>query len=280
MNYTTLTSPPTHKVRGEGSKITPPSLIGKGAGGLGLFFVFAIMTQRPVPRLDLAPKLKRPLSLWNPLDYLRLLYWVFYFPQALRWYVDTFGGGYIPQEGINWRNPIQRQLLFQGVILTVVTPSILCWILQEIGVPVNWFSVAWGVAVGMTLGFIRVMDMARVVYSVALGVGFGVTLGISLGMMGGVPVGVALGVTLGMVGGVAMLEVAFNVALGVTLGVVSGVPIGVASGVVSGVVSGLLWGVGLSIAIFRLENWLSGLPFVLRSPHNRKTDLTPQPPSL
>jgi hypothetical protein len=27
----------------------------------------------PVPRLDLAPKLCRPLSLWNPLDYLRLL---------------------------------------------------------------------------------------------------------------------------------------------------------------------------------------------------------------
>ncbi|BDA66289.1 hypothetical protein CAL7716_004550 [Calothrix sp. PCC 7716] len=42
-----------------------------------------------VPRLDLAPKLRRPLSVWNPLDYLRLLYWVFYFPQALQWYIDT-----------------------------------------------------------------------------------------------------------------------------------------------------------------------------------------------
>jgi hypothetical protein len=77
----------------------------------------------PVPRLDLAPKLKRPLSLWNPLDYLRLLYWVFYFPQALRWYVDTFGGGYIPEREMNWRkgweilrhNPILRLLLLQGL---------------------------------------------------------------------------------------------------------------------------------------------------------------------
>ena len=43
-----------------------------------------------VPLLDLAPKLKRPLSLWNPLDYLLLLYWVFYFPQAIRWYVETY----------------------------------------------------------------------------------------------------------------------------------------------------------------------------------------------
>ncbi len=46
-----------------------------------------------VPKLDLAPKLKRPLSWWNPLDYLRLLYWVFYFPQALRWYVEIWGVG-------------------------------------------------------------------------------------------------------------------------------------------------------------------------------------------
>ena len=41
--------------------------------------------------LPYAPRRKRPLSLWNPFDYLVLLYWVFYFPQALRWYVETFG---------------------------------------------------------------------------------------------------------------------------------------------------------------------------------------------
>jgi len=43
-----------------------------------------------VPRLDLAPKLRRPLSLWKMLGYLRLLYWLFYVPQALRWYGQTF----------------------------------------------------------------------------------------------------------------------------------------------------------------------------------------------
>ena len=45
----------------------------------------------PPPDLPYAPKRKKPLSLWNPLDYLQLLYWVFYFPQALSWYVETFG---------------------------------------------------------------------------------------------------------------------------------------------------------------------------------------------
>ena len=116
--------------------------------------------QNPVPRLDLAPKLKRPLSLWNPLDYLRLLYWVFYFPQALRWYVDTFGGGYIPEEEMNWRkgweilreNPIQRQLLLQGLVLTVVVPLVVCGMLQEIGVHINWSRVALGVALGVASG--------------------------------------------------------------------------------------------------------------------------------
>ncbi|VEP18466.1 hypothetical protein H1P_80021 [Hyella patelloides LEGE 07179] len=109
-----------------------------------------------VPKLDLAPKLKRPLSLRNPLDYLRLLYWVFYFPQALRWYLDTFGGGYIPDTEMSARkgwqilgqNSVQRNLLLQGVILTVIIPPLLCQFLEQIGIEVDWFGVAGGVALG------------------------------------------------------------------------------------------------------------------------------------
>ncbi|KAB8331742.1 ATP-binding protein [Scytonema tolypothrichoides VB-61278] len=158
----------------------------------------------PVPRLDLAPKLKRPLSLWNPLDYLRLLYWVFYFPQALRWYVDTFGGGYIPEGEMNWRkgwellrqNRIQRNLLFQGLVLTVVTPLALSGLLEQIAVPVNWLGVAFGVAFGVAGG-------------VVFGMEFGVVFGVAFTVTGGV-------------------------------------------------------------AILRLENWLLGLPLVVRFPNNRQ----------
>ena len=114
----------------------------------------------PVPRLDLAPKLRRPLSLWNPLDYLLLLYWVFYFPQALWWYVDTFGGGYIPEKEMNWskgikilrQHPIQFQLLFQGVVLTIITPILICLCLQKLGLRVFWSGVAFGVAFGVAVG--------------------------------------------------------------------------------------------------------------------------------
>ncbi|MGV2389991.1 MAG UNVERIFIED_CONTAM: hypothetical protein LVR29_22205 [Microcystis novacekii LVE1205-3] len=41
------------------------------------------MKESTVPTINLAPKLRRNLSLWNPFDYLLLLYWVFYFPQAI-----------------------------------------------------------------------------------------------------------------------------------------------------------------------------------------------------
>jgi hypothetical protein len=126
-------------------------------------------SKSPVPRLDLAPKLRRPLSLWNPLDYLRLLYWVFFFPQALRWYVDTFGGGYIPENKMNWRkglevlrnNAKQRELLFQGVVLTVVTPVSVCLILEKIGGSIDWAGVAGGVVGGVAVS---------VVFGVAVGV--------------------------------------------------------------------------------------------------------------
>ena len=85
--------------------------------------------QNPIPRLDLAPKLNRPLSLFNPLDYLRLLYWVFFFPQAIRWYVETF-------------KP-EKTLRIQGLLLTVLTPILICFILQEFSFSVNWLGMAF-----------------------------------------------------------------------------------------------------------------------------------------
>ena len=76
---------------------------------------------RPLPY---APRRNRPLSLWNPLDYLVLLYWVFYFPQALRWYVETFGS--LPAKTNGWQairqDPIQRRLALQGLVLALVIP--------------------------------------------------------------------------------------------------------------------------------------------------------------
>ncbi|MEH2136415.1 ATP-binding protein [Nostoc sp.] len=219
----------------------------------------------PVPRLDLAPKLKRRLSLWNPLDYLRLLYWVFFFPQALRWYVDRFGGGYIPEEEMNWRkgwellqqNAIQRHLLFQGLVLTVVTPLTIGLIFQVANIPVNWFGMAFGVAFGVAF------DVAvGVAFGIAFGVVRGVPVGVAIGMAFGVPIGVARSVVVGIAFGVAFV-VAVGVARGVAVGVARGVAVGVAFGVAVGVVTtrveiGVAFGLAFGVAVLRPENWFIG----------------------
>ena len=220
----------------------------------------------PVPRLDLAPKLKRPLSLWNPLDYLRLLYWVFYFPQALRWYVDTFGGGYIPKEEMNWRrglellrqNPIQRHLLLQGLLLTVITPLVLSGLLQQIGIPIDWFSVASGVAGASAFGMV-----GTVAGGVAHGVSYGVAFGVAFGVGYGVMEGVAFGIVFGLV-----LSVAFGIAFDIAGGVAFGVGYGMAFGIAYGVMEGVAFGIAYSVVILRPENWLISSPFNVRNFHN------------
>ncbi|HSF75644.1 MAG TPA: ATP-binding protein, partial [Microcoleus sp.] len=119
---------------------------------------------RPVPRLDLAPKLKRPLSLWNPLDYLRLLYWVFFFPQALRWYESTFGGKSNLKDAKTWRekwewlrqNSVQRQLILQALVLIIVMPIGLNRLLEEIGIISIDLDVGSALGLGVMFGVILV----------------------------------------------------------------------------------------------------------------------------
>ncbi|MFM6438934.1 MAG: ATP-binding protein, partial [Microcystis panniformis] len=215
------------------------------------------MKESTVPTINLAPKLRRDLSLWNPFDYLLLLYWVFYFPQAIRWYVETRGGGD--------NHPVQLRLGIQGLLLTVITPLIICSIAANLGLSVNW--------VGVVLG---------VVFSVVLGVVWGVLSGAVSGGVSGAVSGVALSVLSGVafvvlsgVGFVVAFGVLSGVAFGVALSVLSGVALGVVWGVVWGVVSGVVWGVvwravlgvgfgvvsgvGFIFAFFRLDNWLIGL---------------------
>ncbi|WP_409882477.1 helix-turn-helix domain-containing protein [Nostoc sp. ChiSLP03a] len=241
----------------------------------------------PVPRLDLAPKLKRPLSLWNPLDYLRLLYWVFFFPQALRWYVNEFGHGYIPQGEMNWRkvwdllrqNVIHRELLFQGLFLTVVTPLAVGLILQTVNVPVDWFGVAFGVTVGAAafgvaggvVGGVAGGVTGSVAGGVVFGVAGGVVFGVAGGVVGGLAVGVAEGVAVGVAGGVVG-GIAFGVVGGVAGGMAGGMGVGmvrcVAGDVAGGVAFAVVGGVAVGVAVMRPETWLIGSPLNLRTIQN------------
>ncbi|MDY6940793.1 MAG: AAA family ATPase [Cyanobacteriota bacterium] len=244
----------------------------------------------PVPRLDLAPKLNRPLQLWNPLDYLRLLYWVFFFPQALRWYVDTFGGGYIPESEMNWQNTVQRQLFFQGLLLTISVPWIICGYLAQVDFTIDWPSLLFGVVAGVVAGVVFSVGVGvvfGVVFSVGVGVVFGVAFGVSFGVEVNMVLGVSFGAVAGVVGNVLLgmevsmvlgavrgveAGVAAGVGLGVGVGVgfsvLFGVVFSVGAGVAAGVLFGVVFSVGVGVAIVRPENWLVGLPFNLRSLQN------------
>ena len=137
--------------------------------------------QQSVPRLDLAPKLRCPLSLWNPLDYLRLLYWIFFFPQVLVWYEDNFAGGFVLNEVINWQerwellraNKIKLNLFIQAFILTIFGPIVINLIFQLIGTSINWYS--WF--------FSFLFSAISAIYLLRLGVVFAVAYSVAFGIV-------------------------------------------------------------------------------------------------
>ncbi len=158
----------------------------------------------PPPPLPYAPKRKRPLSLLNPLDYLILLSWVFTFPQALRWHVETFGT--LSPRTVGWEamrhDPVQRALAFQGFFLLV-------WLF--LGAFVGVTGLAAAVNTNGPVFDVRVLD---VISGVFVGMVVGWLGGVVAGLIWGVPVGVAVSVggsvPGGLVGGIVVLLVALN----------------------------------------------------------------------
>jgi hypothetical protein len=119
------------------------------------------MTTQTVPLLDLAPKRKTPLSLWNPIDYLVLLYWAFFFPQAIRWYMKEYNiPEYTRMHFWDWSGfwqylseyTVMRNLFIQGLLITPLTGVSLACLFQIIGVPISWFYVLLGMALTLIAG--------------------------------------------------------------------------------------------------------------------------------
>jgi hypothetical protein len=248
-----------------------------------------------VPRLDLAPKLNRPLQLWNPLDYLRLLYWCLFFPQALRWYVETFADPrYRRATGRDFlialrQDSMQRNLALQGLLLAVLVPLLLAAGLQVLGVPVHEGSIVAGVLVSV-MGFAMAIVMLGavgfavlgMVFSAAGGMGTGVASGVILGMMAGAIAVVmvnlvvmeivtaaiivmffgAASLVAGMADSVAECVaggVALSVAVGAGVCVAAGVAVGVIAGMASNAVFGMIvggtFGLAYGITRARLESY-------------------------
>lgn len=144
------------------------------------------MNQEKVPLINLAPKIKRPLSLWNPLDYLRILFWFLFFPQAIRFYLEKYN-----------RSIDRYKLVFQVFIITFIITFGICVIPEKLHFQMHWLYMASGiiliVALGWTFGVVRTM---------ALGVVFGAAVGVTAGLVAGVVTGGAVGIVFGVAFGI------------------------------------------------------------------------------
>jgi len=215
-----------------------------------------------IPLIDLAPKLKRPLSLCNPLDYLLLLYWVFYFPKAITWYVENFCESRLDLHELNWKylwewlknSPRKRHLALMGILLTISVPILFCFCLASIGLPIDWST--GGVLFGITCGI-----LFGIVISVIFGFPIGLEGGVSFGIMCGMTFGLAFGLVFRVIYAVSFclaFRVAFGLevgsALGITISVVFGLARGVVFGVESGVEAFFTLCLGATIAILRLDD--------------------------
>lgn len=242
-----------------------------------------------VPRLNLAPKLNRPLSLRDPVDYLRLLRWALFFPQALRWYVEQFGA---PEYQVTRgrraigralrHDPVQRRLVVQAIVIPFPVVVSLVLILQIFGVTLDWFGVTFGVvggvAFGVTLGLAISVGLGRVgdpTPDWTLGVVSGVAAIVSLGLSAGVGLGVGGGVALGVTGNVVglgltvgivpqtVVGVAFWAIWGVLFGIAAGVAFGRAGGITFGATSDVAFGVTSGMAFTVAAGSAIGVAFGL-----------------
>jgi hypothetical protein len=128
-----------------------------------------------VPRLNLAPKLNGPLRLWDPRDYLRLLYWIFFFPQALRWYEETFiapehrgAKGKALLQAID-QDSVLRHLIFQALIISLFM-SLLCMVVLDalLSTQIEWIGLAF-------------IALIIAVFGVTIGAAFCMAFGVTLG---------------------------------------------------------------------------------------------------
>ena len=233
--------------------------------------------------LNLEPRLNHPLSLWNPLDYLRLLGWVFFFPQAIDWYVERFAGGNTPPGETSWRrewtflrvNTVRRTLVVQTWLLIMSIPLLLSSLLTAVGIGSSLANGAVSMIVVLVLmvGPIMTESMAdrvrTIVVAGVLGgvagivppdlteamaaVTFGMILSLSFGGVRGVRINAVSDVLVRLWGGVSIMV---TVSI---LGIVTGRLQGSVTGVLmAAVVAGIVVGSALGAMSLRPGHWLAG----------------------
>ncbi|MGQ0604686.1 MAG: hypothetical protein ACT4QE_23650, partial [Anaerolineales bacterium] len=228
----------------------------------------------PQPPHSLAPTFVRPLSLINPLDYMRLLYWVFLNHDWLDDYVRWCAGDDESATGrraarVMLQNERLRATVGQAFVASIAVVFGLLAMAELFGVSVTYSSAVLGLMFGVAIGAVAGMAIGAT-GGVASGVAVGVTSGVAVGAAGGVAGGVTGGVAFGIAVGVAV-SVAFGMTVDMTGGAMVSVAFGVAGSVagsvafsvISGVVRsvggwlGLLAGLGIALLIGPLSFFAS-----------------------
>jgi len=201
------------------------------------------------------------------------LCWGVWFPQTLRWYVETFcsdtkdQGDSLDQDKTREQAGLDaaaRLIILVGLLIPAIVTA-LALVLDLLLLPGRWGAVSWSaVAVGSFIGIVGGVVLGLGISLVrgaamgfSLGVGIAIAAGVGFGVGLGVAVGLPYAVVCGAVGGAAFglpYGWTFNVAMGVTSGGVSKSESGAtltavclgAFGVTSGVGLALLSGVLLT----------------------------------
>jgi hypothetical protein len=200
---------------------------------------------REFPIHDLSPKLKRPLSLWNPLDYFLLLYWVFYFPQAIRWYIETFCETETDSDQLSWLDRWSwikdsfyvKQLVIMTIFLLSIIPLLFCFFMRSIGIQVYWL----GSMVSIVIGLIAVATMC-IANDMAMGIAIGVAIGVVLSSTVGVAGDMANNIS-----NVVFQDGAESILSSVIVGIAYGTAIGLVVSVAMAIVSRMNFNVKISI---------------------------------
>jgi hypothetical protein len=223
-------------------------------------------TDDVVVRIDLAPKLKRPLSLWNPLDYLRLLYWVFYFPQALRWYRKTFENSDFSDYKTfqqYWqylqKSSVQKSLILQSFFVSLIMDFGGAKILEVLGFNINWLGVMLGTLMGVMLLFLLFIEtyvILNITFSMITSIVWGVTMGTN-NVFSRITLIIVLGIALSVLVNEIFTNKVFNKRF--TTSVAEKMGFGVSIGsilcIISGVFTGMVLGLpsGLAMALLGLS---------------------------
>ena len=149
------------------------------------------MSNYHVPRLNLAPKTEHFLRWWHPCDYLLLLYWVFFLPQAFSRYLDS---EQLESHDIGTTHSKFSILVAQGIILSLFFTLVFVAIIVFTTENADWLEVLSSMVLGVTSGM-------------ASSLGWGVGLAMAPNMAWRVVLGLVLGIIWRLIFAIALLDI-------------------------------------------------------------------------